>query len=65
MHVGEMHAGETWTDVLGWETREVVIGDDGFGDFVCAGTSVSIWVNKEAEGREKFTNKFDSNIYEE
>lgn len=54
MHVGEMHAGEVWTDVLGWEKGEVTIGDDGFGNFICAGTSVSVWVNKEAEGREKF-----------
>ncbi|CAM1510456.1 Fc.00g007910.m01.CDS01 [Cosmosporella sp. VM-42] len=32
MHVGEMHAGEVWTDVLGWSDREVTIGEDGFGD---------------------------------
>ena len=57
MHVGEMHAGETWTDVLGWETREIVIGQDGFADFICPGTSVSIWVNKKAEGRERFDEK--------
>ena len=57
MHVGEMHAGETWTDVLGWETREIVIGEDGFADFICPGTSMSIWVNKKAEGREKFDEK--------
>lgn len=54
MHVGEMHAGEKWTDVLGWEQGEVEIGEDGFGLFRCAGVSVSVWVNKDAEGREKF-----------
>lgn len=54
MHVGEVHAGEVWTDVLGWSDAEVTIGDDGFGDFVCGGTSVSIFVNREAEGRDKF-----------
>jgi alpha-amylase len=55
MHVGEMHAGEVWTDVLGWSDRQVTIGDDGFGDFVCGGTSVSIFVKNDADGREQFT----------
>lgn len=54
MHVGEMHAGEKWTDVLGWEKGEVEIGSDGFGMFTCPGVSLSVWVNKDAEGREKF-----------
>jgi alpha-amylase len=62
MHVGEMHAGEVWTDVLGWSEREVTIGHDGYGEFICPGTSLSIWVNKYAEGREKF-GEFDANIY--
>ncbi|OBT79222.1 hypothetical protein VF21_01713 [Pseudogymnoascus sp. 05NY08] len=63
MHVGEMHAGEVWTDVLGWSDREVVIEDDGCGNFVCPGTSVSVWVNKDAEGRDRFR-EFDANVYE-
>lgn len=54
MHVGEMHRGETWTDVLGWETEDVVIGADGCGIFRCKSNSVSVWVNKDAEGRERF-----------
>jgi len=62
MHVGEIHAGEKWTDVLGWESREVEIDHEGCGNFVCSGTSVSIWVNEEAEGRDRF-GKFDDNIY--
>jgi len=57
MHVGEMHAGERWTDVLGWSDAEVEIGEDGFGEFVCGQCSVSIFVNKDAEGREKFGEK--------
>lgn len=57
MHVGEVHAGETWTDVLGWSDREVEIGEDGFGEFVCGQCSVSIFVNRDAEGREKFGEK--------
>ncbi|KAI9877804.1 MAG: hypothetical protein M1823_007046 [Watsoniomyces obsoletus] len=51
MAVGKEHAGEVWTDVLGWQKEEVRIEEDGFGEFMCAGTSVSVWVNKEAEGR--------------
>lgn len=31
MFVGELHAGETWTDVLGWRQDQVTIGEDGFG----------------------------------
>ena len=37
MFVGEMHKGQVWTDVLGWEQGEVTIGDDGFGSFKCPG----------------------------
>jgi len=33
MAVGIEHKGEVWTDVLGWEPKEVTIGDDGFGEF--------------------------------
>lgn len=54
MAVGQMHAGQIWTDVLGWQKDEVKIGDDGFGMFPCPGTSVSIWVRKDAPGRERF-----------
>lgn len=54
MHVGEIHKGEKWTDVLGWSDREVEIGEDGYGTFVCGQCSVSIFVNKDAEGRDRF-----------
>jgi alpha-amylase len=54
MFVGEMHAGEKWTDVLGWESGTVEIGDDGFGMFPCPGVSCAVWVNSEAEGRDRF-----------
>lgn len=57
MHVGEMHAGEVWTDVLGWSDRQVTIDQDGFGVFVCGQTSVSVFVNQDADGREKFAEK--------
>ena len=31
-----------------------MIGDDGFGDFVCGQCSVSVFVNEAAEGRDLF-----------
>ena len=62
MYVGEMHAGQTWTDVLGWAQREVKIGDDGFGMFPCGSCSVSVFAKKDAKGREKF-GKFNDKIY--
>ncbi|KAF2665293.1 thermostable alpha-amylase [Microthyrium microscopicum] len=63
MFVGELHAGEKWTDVLGWEQGEIEIGSDGFAEFRCPGVSVSVWVNSKAEGRDKFPVNFDSDIY--
>lgn len=65
MHVGKEHKGEVWTDVLGWAQGEVTIDNEGNGKFQCPGTSVGIWVNKAAAGREKFENKFDDDIYKE
>jgi len=55
MYVGppEYHKGEVWTDVLGWEQNEVVIDDKGCGMFSCPGTSVAVWVKKDAEGRDR------------
>lgn len=64
MAVGDLHKGQVWTDVLGWEQREVTIDDKGYGLFPCPGTSVSVYVNKEAEGRDRF-GKFDDKIYDE
>ena len=62
MAVGDMHKGEIWTDVLGWEQKGVTIDDEGYGLFPCPGTSVSVYVNKEAEGRDRF-GQFDDKIY--
>jgi len=63
MNVGKMHANETWTDVLGWEKGEVKIDDEGWGVFSCPEISVAVWVNREAEGRDKFPAQFDEDIY--
>ena len=54
MSVGTEHKGEVWTDVLGWQKDEVTIAEDGYATFPCAGTSVSIWVKKDAAGRDEF-----------
>jgi alpha-amylase len=52
MSVGRRHAGEVWTDVLKWCPGEVVINSNGWAVFPVAHRSVSIWVNREAQGRE-------------
>ncbi|KIW63530.1 hypothetical protein, variant [Phialophora macrospora] len=63
MYVGTEHKGEIWTDILGWESVEVHVGDDGFGTFPVGSCSVSIFVKKDAPGRERF-GKFNDRIYE-
>ncbi|KAH8827374.1 putative alpha-amylase [Flagelloscypha sp. PMI_526] len=35
MEIGKGHAGEVWTDILGWKQGEVTIGEDGWADFGC------------------------------
>jgi alpha-amylase len=63
MAVGEMHAGEKWSDVLGWEQGEVEIDSEGYGVFKCPGTSVAVWVRSDAEGRDQFPTNFDADVY--
>lgn len=65
MCVGDLHAGQVWTDLLGWEQGEVTIDNEGYGNFKCPGVSVSIWVRRDAEGRDRFPINFDSCIYED
>ncbi|KAK1922270.1 putative alpha-amylase [Papiliotrema laurentii] len=54
IEVGKEHAGEKWTDVLGWHQGEVTIGEDGWAEFFCPPESVSIWTKTDARGREEF-----------
>jgi len=54
MDVGREHAGEEWTDVLGWHRDVVKINGDGWGKFMCHAQSVSIWVKVGARGRDGF-----------
>lgn len=56
MEVGVQHAGETWSDLLGWHSGNVVIGDNGWATFRCSARSVSLWANNGARGREQFAN---------
>ncbi|KAF2227045.1 putative alpha-amylase [Elsinoe ampelina] len=63
MHVGPEHKGEVWTDILGWQQDQVTIDDEGNGVFKTPGVSVSIWVKKDAQHRDKFPVNFDSDIY--
>lgn len=52
MFVGEQHAGETWTDLLGEVKGYVVpINANGWGEFLAMPRSVSVWVDLEAAGR--------------
>jgi alpha-amylase len=53
MNVGKQHAGEIWTDVLKRCWGEVVIDEEGWGDFGVGPRSVSVWVDKRAVGRQK------------
>lgn len=46
MEVGKKHAGKTFVDHLGHETNEVVINNDGWGEFTVPGGKVCVWVQK-------------------
>ncbi|CAE6402173.1 unnamed protein product [Rhizoctonia solani] len=54
LDVGKDHAGEKWTDLLGWHGGEVTIGEEGWAEFRCPAQSVSIWAKADARGREEF-----------
>ncbi len=46
MQVDRNFAGKTFIDVLGNRTEEVIINEDGFGEFFCQSGSVSVWILK-------------------
>ena len=48
MYMGEAYAGESFFDAIGACPEEVVIGDDGWGDFRTEGGNVAVWVRKNA-----------------
>ena len=46
MEIGKHFSGKTFIDVLGKRTEEVIIDENGFGEFFCEAGSVSVWVLK-------------------
>lgn len=54
MEIGKEHAGEVWTDILGWTQGEITIEEDGWAEFKCPGESLSVWAHTDAKGREEF-----------
>jgi alpha-amylase len=44
MEIGQSFAGQAFHDWLGHSSAKVVIGEDGWGDFMCEAGSVSVWV---------------------
>ena len=70
IEVGKDHAGEKWTDVLGWHQGEITIDEgefacvrtefvvadrtEGWAEFVSPPESVSIWTKTDARGRDEF-----------
>ncbi|KAJ1304692.1 hypothetical protein OPQ81_005831 [Rhizoctonia solani] len=54
LEVGKDHANEKWTDLLGWHSDEVTIGENGWAEFRCPAQSISIWTKTDARGREEF-----------
>ncbi|RMZ75114.1 hypothetical protein DV737_g5449, partial [Chaetothyriales sp. CBS 132003] len=53
MFVGKAHAGEKWTDIMGWAWGEVSIDEFGTGDFPVGPRGMGIWARKDARHREK------------
>lgn len=63
MTVGREHAGEVWTDVLGFEWSAVTIDQEGMGRFPCQRNSMACFVNDTARGREQFPVRFNTNFH--
>lgn len=53
MFVGTERRGQTFTDLLDFAWGEVVVDREGWGVFPVGPRSVSVWLNREAAGREK------------
>lgn len=49
MEIGIRHAGKTFVDYLGKHEAEVVIDENGWGEFFVQGGSVSVWVDQSAK----------------
>lgn len=62
MNVGVEHAGEVWTDVLGFEWSAVLVDSEGWGRFPCQKNGMACYVNEVAEGREAFPVRFNADF---
>ena len=47
MDVGKENAGKKYTEITGTNSNEIVIDDDGFGDFEVGAGTLSLWVCNE------------------
>jgi alpha-amylase len=47
MEMGKRNAGRKYRDYLGKRTEEVIINEEGWGEFYCEEGSVSVWVAKQ------------------
>jgi alpha-amylase len=47
MNIGTAHAGKIFVDALAHRHEEIVIGENGEANFLCAAGSVSVWINKD------------------
>lgn len=54
MFVGRHHAGEQWTDLLGWNQEVIFIDSSGWATFPVSTRSVSVWVSAAADDRDRF-----------
>jgi alpha-amylase len=43
MEMGKRHAGRTFVDALGFRSESVTVDENGWGEFYCNATSVSVW----------------------
>lgn len=46
MEIGQQHSGKTFVDYLGKHPAEVVINEDGWGEFYVPAGSIAVWVQK-------------------
>ncbi|KFN92094.1 cytoplasmic alpha-amylase [Tetragenococcus muriaticus PMC-11-5] len=47
MNVGDLHAGETYIDIIGYRKEEIIIDENGSAVFTVDARSISVWVPKE------------------
>ncbi|VTS16922.1 cytoplasmic alpha-amylase [Streptococcus pseudoporcinus] len=48
MEVGNLYAGQTFVDYLGNCSEEIIIGEDGWADFIVEPGSIAAWIPKNA-----------------